>query len=214
MATSTKIMTSPVAFGLDPAVAKKLGWDKKAPTWSEIARAAGQKKFRYGMSNPATSNPAFAALANVATALADTGAALKAEADRRGGRRPAAVLLGAVDDRGVGRLTWPTGSSASAGKPGAPQGLINYESTLIALNESGRLKKPLTVVIPADGVISADFPMTPAQRRSARRPGPGTGRSPTGCARPTASRSSWTRPPGARSVAGSSPTRRSSVTSC
>ena len=34
VATSTKIMTSPVAFGLEAAVAKKLGWDKKAPTWA------------------------------------------------------------------------------------------------------------------------------------------------------------------------------------
>ena len=79
IATSTKIMTSPVAFGLDAAVAKKLGWDKKAPTWAQIAQAAGEKKFRYGMSNPATSNPAFAALANVATALVGTGSVLEAD---------------------------------------------------------------------------------------------------------------------------------------
>ena len=58
IANSTKIMTSPVAFGLYAEVAKKLGWDEQAPTWAQIAQAAGQKKFRYGMSNPATSNPA------------------------------------------------------------------------------------------------------------------------------------------------------------
>ena len=159
VATSTKIMTSPVAFGLEPAVARKLGWDKKAPTWSDIGRAAGEKKFSYGMSNPATSNPAFAALANVATALADTGTALKAEqidavaSDLRrffSAQAITAESAGFLTDRFVER----------AGQRGAPQGLINYESTLIALNQSGRLKKPLTVVIPADGVISADFPMT------------------------------------------------------
>ena len=159
VATSTKIMTSPVAFGLDSGVARKLGWDKKAPTWSDIARAAGENKFSYGMSNPATSNPAFAALANVATALADTGSALRAEeidaaaSDLRrffSAQSMTAESAGFLVDRFVER----------SGKSGGPQGLINYESTLIALNQSGRLKQPLTVVIPADGVISADFPMT------------------------------------------------------
>ena len=69
VAASTKIMTSPVAFGLPPEVARRLGWDKRPPTWAQIAQAAGEKKFRYGMSNPATSNPAFSTLATVATAL-------------------------------------------------------------------------------------------------------------------------------------------------
>ncbi len=159
VATSTKIMSSPVAFGVEPDLAEKLGWDDKAPTWSEIARAAGQQKFRYGMSNPETSTPAFAALANVVTALADTGASIKPEEIdgvatelRRffSAQSMTAESAGSLADRFVAR----------AGKSGAPQALISYESTLLALNASGRLKKPLTVVIPADGVISANFPMT------------------------------------------------------
>jgi Ca-activated chloride channel homolog len=159
IATSTNTMSSPVAFGLDTAVAKKLGWDKRAPTWAQIAQAAGEKKFRYGMSNPATSNPAFAALANVATALVGTGRVL--EADQVDGvagdlrRFFSAQSLTAdssayLADRFVG----------IDGLPAAPQGLINYESKLIQLNSSERLDRPLTVVIPSDGVISADFPMS------------------------------------------------------
>ena len=159
IANSTKIMTSPVAFGLDAAVAKKLGWDKQAPTWAQIAQAAGEKKFRYGMSNPATSNPAFAALANVATALVGTGSVLEAEqvntvaADLRrffSAQSLTAESSAYLADRFVG----------IDGLPGAPQGLINYESKLIQLNESDRLDRPLTVVRPADGVISANFPMS------------------------------------------------------
>jgi Ca-activated chloride channel family protein len=159
VATSTKIMSSPVALGLDAAVAQELGWDKKAPTWEAIARAAGQRKFRYGMSDPATSNPAFATLANVATALAGTGTVLKAsEIDavapdlRRffSAQSLTARSANFLADRFVDRV----------GQPDGPQGLVNYESTLLALNGSGRLEKPLTVVIPADGVISADFPLT------------------------------------------------------
>ena len=159
VATSTKIMTSPVAFGLAPEVAKDLGWDKKAPTWEQIAQAAGERKFRYGMSDPATSNPAFATLANVATALADKGTVLK----------PSEIDAVALELRRFFSAQSMTARSANfladryvdrAGQAGAPQGLVNYESTLLELNESGRLDKPLAVVIPADGVISADFPMT------------------------------------------------------
>jgi Ca-activated chloride channel homolog len=159
IATSTRTMTSPVAFGLDAAVAKKLGWDKKAPTWAQIAKAAGEKRFRYGMSNPATSNPAFAALANVATALAGTGSVLRADqvnsvaGDMRrffSAQSLTAESSAYLADRFVG----------IDGLPAAPQGLINYESKLIQLNESDRLDRPLTVVIPSDGVISANFPMS------------------------------------------------------
>jgi Ca-activated chloride channel family protein len=157
VASSTKIMSSPVALGLEASVAKKLGWDAKPPTWSQIADAASAEEFRYGMSNPATSNAAFSALANVATALGG-GSAL----------RVSQVDSVAADLRRFFSAQSMTAESASflvdrfaaqAGKKGAPQGLINYESKLISLNESGRLKRPLTVVIPADGVISADFPM-------------------------------------------------------
>ena len=158
VATSTEIMTSPVAFGLDSAVAKKLGWDKKAPTWAQIIQAAGEKKFRYGMSNPATSNAAFSALANAATALTGGGALRADQVDivasdlRRFFSRQSitAETASSLADRFV----------VQTNQPGGPAGLINYESALIKLNESGQLKQPLTIVLPADGVISADFPMS------------------------------------------------------
>ena len=76
-----------LAGGLRPGLGvAEVGWDKKAPAWGEIAEAAGQKKFSYGMSNPATSNSAFAALANVATASSGTGTALEANQVEHGGR--------------------------------------------------------------------------------------------------------------------------------
>ena len=62
MPTSTKTITSPAAPGLDSLVARRLGWDRKPPTRAQIAGAASDKKFRYGMSNPATSNAAFTGL--------------------------------------------------------------------------------------------------------------------------------------------------------
>ena len=39
-------------------------------------------------------------------------------------------------------------------------GLVNYESVLRSLNASGRLAEPLTLVYPADGVATADYPLT------------------------------------------------------
>ena len=47
-----------------------------------------------------------------------------------------------------------------SGRPGSPDGLVNYESVLLGLNAEGKLKEPLTVVIPADGVVTADYPLT------------------------------------------------------
>jgi Ca-activated chloride channel family protein len=158
VATSTKTMTSPVAFGLDSQIARRLGWDRKPPTWAAIARAASAGKFSYGMSNPATSNAAFTALASVATALAGSGGVL--EADQ--------VDEVAPDLRRFFSAQNMTSESASEladrfaakfGKRGGSDGLLNYESELVGLNASGKLKRPLTVVIPSDGVTSADFPI-------------------------------------------------------
>jgi Ca-activated chloride channel family protein len=146
-----------VALGLDSRVARRLGWDRKPPTWAQIARAASDKKFRYGMSNPATSNAAFTSLASVATALAG-GGVLKADQ----------VNTVAPDLRRFFSAQTMTSGSASEladrfaahfGKSGAPDGLLNYESELIALNDSGKLRRRLSVIIPADGVTSADFPI-------------------------------------------------------
>jgi Ca-activated chloride channel homolog len=155
--SSTKIMTSPVALGLDAQVANQLGWDRKAPTWAQITEAASAKKFRYGMSNPATSNPAFGALANVATALGDGSALEVDQVDSVAGDLRRFFSAQSMTAESASFLV--DRFLASVGKKGAPQGLINYESKLIALNESGQLQRPMTVIIPADGVVSADFPM-------------------------------------------------------
>jgi Ca-activated chloride channel homolog len=69
-------MASPVVLGLKKPVAHRLGWDRKAPTWSDIARAAEAKKLSYGMTDPSASNSGFSALVGGATALSGGGAAL------------------------------------------------------------------------------------------------------------------------------------------
>jgi hypothetical protein len=43
-----------------------------------------------------------------------------------------------------------------AGKPGRPDGIVNDESVLLGLNAEGKLKDSLSVVVPSDGVVTAN----------------------------------------------------------
>jgi Ca-activated chloride channel family protein len=149
LSTQTKIMVSPVVLGLKPAKAKELGWDSGGVSWADIAAAAKNGRFTFGMTNPASSNSGFSALVGVAAALSDADGALSAE------------QVGAVTPRlkeffSAQRLT--AGSSgwladAYARDPDV-DGMVNYESVLLGLRE------PVTLVYPGDGVVSADYPLT------------------------------------------------------
>ena len=159
LSASTKIMASPVTLGLKRRVARELGWDKKSPTWRDIAKAAKAKKFSYGMTDPSASNSGFSALVGVASALSGGGTAIDAKR---------AIDVAAELRRFFSGQTMTSGSSGwladqfvkKSGKKGGSDGLINYESVLLGLNAEGKLKEPLTVVIPADGVVTADYPLT------------------------------------------------------
>ncbi|WP_432825324.1 VWA domain-containing protein [Dactylosporangium sp. CA-092794] len=158
--TATKVATSPVVLGLRQSVAQQLGWTDHRPTWSEIAVAAGEHKFTYGMTNPASSNSGFSALVGVAAALAGTGAALTAEQIAPLTPRLRAFFAG--QSLTAGSSGWLADAfvknAADHGK--AVDGLVNYESVILSLNASGKLPEPLTVVYPSDGVVTADYPLT------------------------------------------------------
>jgi Ca-activated chloride channel homolog len=159
---SKRIMLSPVVLGVKRSVATRLGWTgSRTVTWSDIAAAAKAGKLRYGMTNPAASNSGFAALVGVASAFAGTGQALR------------------TSDINAAKLTeFFSGQALTAGSSGwladaytqaqdRLDGLVNYESVLLSLNASGRLHEPLTLVYPADGIVTADYPlllMDPAKR--------------------------------------------------
>jgi Ca-activated chloride channel homolog len=148
--TSVKIMSSPVVLGLRNDVAADLGWTTTSPTWAQIAQAASEGRFTYGMTNPAASNSGFSALVAVATALSGTGSALTdADID--------AVTPGLTDFFSAQKLT--AGSSGFladkfVADPDAVDGIINYESVLMSLDQS------LTIVTPTDGVVTSDYPLT------------------------------------------------------
>ena len=152
-----KIMLSPMAVGVSESTAKELGWDdpKAAAnvTWKTITRAAGDGKLRYALSNPATSNQGFMALMGVAAAAADKSEALAAEDVDRGA---IATFLKGYKLPGDNstylseRFCEQQGPRVNA--------FINYESWLLGMNASGKLREKLVLVYPREGVSTADYP--------------------------------------------------------
>jgi Ca-activated chloride channel homolog len=151
---SERIMLSPVVLGVKRSVATRFGWAGGARvTWRDIAAKARAGQLRYGMTNPAASNSGFSALVGVAAALAGTGDALRVQD---------------IDERGL--TDFFTGQTLTAGSSGwladafvtgqgKLDGLINYESVLLGLNASGKLREPLELIYPEDGIITADYPL-------------------------------------------------------
>ncbi|WP_331712845.1 vWA domain-containing protein [Corynebacterium cystitidis] len=162
LANETSIATSPVAFGVWEDASQRLGWNNHQPTWSEFGEAAGRKEFSFGMTDPNSSNSGFSSLLSVATALADTGQALSYEdIDRI--VEPMAQLYQA-QEMVSGSSGWLADTFVN--NPGEVDAIINYESNLHQLREEGH---PITVIVPADGVISADYPLsTLAQPKGAQ----------------------------------------------
>jgi len=148
-----KTMLSPVLLGLKASKAHALGWDTAEPTWKEIADAARDGKFTFGMTNPTSSNTGLTATIGLAAALAKNPDALT-EADLKNPR---------LSDFFKGqRLT--SGSSGWLAEvyerdQSKVDGIINYESVLLSLNASGKLSEPLTLVYPKEGIITADYPL-------------------------------------------------------
>lgn len=153
--TATPVMSSPVVLGVRPETARRLGWDTARPTWKQIADAAARREFTYGMTDPASSNSGFSALVGVAIALnggsdLDPSGIEAISGDLR--KFFSAQLLTA------GSSGWL--SEAFARNGAEVDGLVNYESVLKSLNASGQLSEPLVLVYPADGVATADYPLT------------------------------------------------------
>lgn len=150
----TKIMNSPVVLGLRASAARRLGWDRTPVTWADIAAAAGRGEFGYGMTDPSASNSGFAALVGVTAALARTGSALDTATIER--VAPDLTRFFAAQRLSAGSSGYLT--EAYTRRAADVDGLINYESVLLAAN--GSLPEPLTLVYPTDGVVTADYPMT------------------------------------------------------
>ena len=153
-----KIMLSPIVVGVSESQAKALGWDQPAAaakvTWSVVAKAAQNGQLKYALSNPATSNQGFMALMGVVASAAQKSEALTAADVNR------AAIAGFIK----GYKLVGDNSSYLSEKFIEQQGtrvnaFINYESWLLSLNESGKLKEKLTLIYPHEGIATADYPL-------------------------------------------------------
>ena len=144
------IMSSPIVLGVNRTKASELGWDASAPTWDEIVQAVEDGRFTFGMTSPVSSNSGFSTVVEMTTALSGTGAAITtADVD---------TVKGSLSRFASGQgLT--SGSSgwlmeAYDADTSKVDGVFNYESVIKSDPND------LVVVIPQDGVITADYPLT------------------------------------------------------
>ncbi len=160
---STSIMLSPVVIGVKPGTAERLR--KSTPdgqlTWADIADGAAAGSVRFGMADPKHANSGLAALVGVATAAAGTGGALRSadiSCDRLRGFRSGQVLTADTTTELINKFTQ---------RQDDVDALIGYESNLLSLNAGGRLREPLEIIYPKDGMVLSDYPLLlldPAKR--------------------------------------------------
>lgn len=151
-----KIMLSPVILGVRESKARAWGWvDNPNLTWREIVDKASSGELRYGMTNPTSSNTGFTALVGVASALAGSADALEVgDIGRVSGSLQRFFKGQALTSGSSGWL-----AEAYVREQEGLDGLINYESVLLGLNQSGDLREQLVLVYPKEGIITADYPL-------------------------------------------------------
>ncbi len=149
-----KIMLSPVVLGVKTSLAQKWGWENNAQlTWRDILAKSVQGELKFAMANPTSSNSGFTALIGVAAALSASGDALTLETIKHDELKQ-----------------FFKGQALTAGSSGwlAEQyvvqqneldGMINYESVLLTLNQGGKLSEKLTLIYPQEGIVTADYPL-------------------------------------------------------
>lgn len=153
-----KIMLSPVVVGVSESQAKVLGWDQPEAaakvTWNVIAKAAQAGQLKYALSNPATSNQGFMALMGVVASAAQKSEALTAADVNR------AAIRGFIKGyKLVGDNSSYLSEKFIEQQNTRVNAFINYESWLLSLNQSGKLKEKLTLIYPHEGVATADYPL-------------------------------------------------------
>lgn len=163
--TQNPIMLSPVVLGVKQSKAQQFGWlaaDGKTAkpdlTWQSIADKANSGELKYAMTNPASSNSGFTALMGVVSAFAGTSDA-PTEADIQKAQPKLKDFF-----KGQALTAGSSGWLADAFVKNSQtvnnlDGMINYESVLLQLNQSGKLKEPLVLLYPKEGIITADYPL-------------------------------------------------------
>lgn len=148
-----RTMASPVILGVKQSIATSLGWTDKEPTWAEISQAAAGGKLSYAMTSPTASNTGFTALVGTASALAGTGDAI----DLKAIKTDSLTALFKGQKFVAGSSGWL--ADAFVARQDSLDGMINYESVILQLNASGKLREPLVPIYPKEGIVTADYPL-------------------------------------------------------
>lgn len=157
---TTQIMNSPVVLGVRASAARRLGWLGKPVSWIQVAQAAAKGEFTFGMANPSFAISGLMGLISVATSVAGRGTALQT-----GEIAKASPLLAGM----FHAQKFTAKSSADLaddylrslnGRAAPVDGLIDYESQLLALKAKTPSSDPLTLIYPSDGVLSATYPLS------------------------------------------------------
>jgi Ca-activated chloride channel family protein len=151
------IMWSPVVLGVKQSVAKDYGWVNRPVSWREVAEKVTPdgSGFSFAMTDPAASNSGLAALVEASVAMRSGGVAELSEADIQNGVTPLRGLF-----RGVGLTAGSSGWLSDQYFLGQSNfdGLVNYESEILALNQRPGIQ-PLHIIHPSDGVVTANYPL-------------------------------------------------------
>jgi Ca-activated chloride channel family protein len=154
IAASERTMMTPVVLGIKESKAKELGWvNNPNVSWKDIANAAIQQKFTFGMTSPSSSNTGFSGLLGLSAALSGKGDALE-EKDIDTKRLSAFFKAQRLTAGSSGWL-----ADAYIKEQDKVDGIINYASSLILLNQGTNLKEKLVLIYPKDGIITADYPI-------------------------------------------------------
>ena len=149
-----KIGLSPVIPAVKESLAKRWGWiNNPNITWAEIAEKANAGEFKYGMTDPSASNSGFSTVMGVQAAFSGSSDVITADS---------------VDPKKL--KSFFRGQSLTSGSSGwlaeayvrdqdKLDGLFNYESILMAMNDSGQLREKLVLIYPKEGVVTADYPL-------------------------------------------------------
>lgn len=149
---STTTMFTPLVLGVKPAKAAELR-ASGPPSWADVAGHAAAGRLRFAMADPRTSGSGLAALIGVATAATGTGAALRSEdvaCDKLQGFLTGRVFGGG----GSGEVV-----EEYVRRQDEVDAVVAYESAVLSLNASGKLREPLEVVQPREGMVLSDYPL-------------------------------------------------------
>lgn len=146
---SVSIANSPLAVGVRPELAAKLGWDEHTPTWADVAQAAMVRQLIFGVGRSEGSFSKIAMEIAMGTSLMGTGEALTPMDVDKVADQIADVMRANYMEVYVPSLIY-----MDLGKRDEINSVISFEADLVKTTDDG---VDLEVFVPSDGSVNADY---------------------------------------------------------